>query len=117
MPDEMYAALDQLWVNLLLTIGLSVTLAGVIAIALCALGGCLDAAHRRQAEKSQRRRIARLRQPDGVSELNGSQPVIYTYRSPVKSIEVSDGEIFPPLYDDTTQISEWPRLHRGSGLH
>jgi hypothetical protein len=47
MPFNAHA-LDQIWIDFLLILGFVLTGGSLIAVALCVLGGCLDAIERRR---------------------------------------------------------------------
>jgi len=114
MPNEMRAALEQLWPNLLLTLGWVLIIASGVAIALCVLGGCLDAIDRRRAERDQRHRVARSRQPVAVLDTTGSQPALRTALA--KGVQVSADGIDPAVYVDAAQISEWAGIQQVLGM-
>ena len=58
MPLELTSGLDTTWVDLLLLLGWVLTIASGFAIALCLVGGCLDAMERRRAGQHGRDRSA-----------------------------------------------------------
>jgi hypothetical protein len=100
MPNEMYLALDQLWADLLLTVGLVLVLGSVVAIALCALGGCLDFLARRRLAKNQQRQRARSQQQGG-RERDASVPAPQMALVEARPAMDDDG-----LSEDIIHISE-----------
>jgi hypothetical protein len=101
MPNETTLALDRLWPDLLLMLGLVLVLGSGVAIALCALGGCLDFLDRRRAARSQQRLAVRP-QPQIAQERIGSQPALHAALVEARRAAAEgDG-----LHKGTIQISE-----------
>ncbi len=109
MPNELHAALDQLWADLLLSVGWALIAASGVALAICVLGGCLSAVDRRRAERDRRLRSERSPQPIVVLETQASQPALRP--ALVQGMQISVEGIDPVLYGDTAQMSEQSRIH------
>jgi hypothetical protein len=101
MPLEFNTGIEQAWTDLLLLLGWVLTGVSVVAVALCLLGGCLQAADRRRAMRNQRDLIAR--QTPQLSTLE----VIGLELSPdnhlLEEIRTVDDGVQAYLYDEIKQ--------------
>lgn len=74
MPLEWTGGLEKAWPELLLLLGWILTAASGVAIALCVLGGCLDALERRRVRRVERDRRAVGGQPLSALQTTASGP-------------------------------------------
>lgn len=68
MPFEVNAALEHVWVDLFLAFGWLLTAIGGAAIAICILGGCLEAVERHLVKRVHRERAAGAAKPIVIIE-------------------------------------------------
>jgi len=103
-------SLDQMWADLLLILGIALAAGGLVSLALCALGGCLELVERRRARRI---RLRNQDLPQPIVRSEGARIVLV--QSKQNSESVLSSERSYERQEETSHHRRWrPRRSNGS---